>query len=286
MKHHFVPELLLKSWSDTMTDKRIEVFRLDLPHLPSSRRGPKYTGYEENLYALTRPVVAGVDQQAVETNYLQRIDCEGARVIQNIGSNGLAALTPKDLVDWVFFMMSLRFRTPDAITTLRTEAPIVLKDSLDDRPEEYDAIADTFDPTTFVEYVEKIIPGYIENFGMMSLGKFICDQKYIQIILQMKWLLWDFSGQKNHLLLADRPCVFSTRIDNPDLIVALPINPWKAFVATKTDRVASILRQQQPKDLLMRLNESSLKQAKLRVYACNDSPRRFILNRLARWASC
>ena len=44
--------------------------------------------------------------------------------------------------------------------------------------------------------------------------------------------------------------------------------------------------QQRPKDLLMRINESSLKQAKLRVYACNDSPCRFILNRLARWASC
>ncbi len=89
-------------------------------------------------------------------------------------------------------------------------------------------------------------------------------------------------AQRNHLLFADRPCIFTTGIDDPDLIVALPIGPWKAFMATKTDRVASIIRQQRPQNLLMQINESSLSQAKQRVYARDASPRCFISNRLTK----
>ncbi len=285
VKHHFVPEFFLKSWSDTTSDNKIEVFRLDLSYLPSSRLTPEYTGYEKNLYALTKPDVSGVNRQAVETEFLKRIDSDGAKALQKMRSNGLAALTAKDLVHWVLFTMSLRFRSPEVVTRLRTEAPIVLKKSLDDWPEEYTEIADACDPPTLAEYFEQFSPGHIENFGVMSLPKFICGQKNLQSFLQMKCLLFDFSGQKNQLLLADRPCIFSTHFDDPELIVALPISPWKAFMTTRTDRVARILTQQHPKELLMRINESSLRQAKLRVYARNGSARRFIVNRLKAWAT-
>ena len=101
-------------------------------------------------------------------------------------------------------------------------------------------------------------------------------------ILRMKWWLWDFSGEKNDLLLADHPCIFTKGIDATDLVIALPIGPCKAFMATRTDRVATIMRLQRPKDLLMRMNESSLSQARVRVYACDRSPRRFISNRTVR----
>jgi hypothetical protein len=52
MRHHYVPEFLLRSWSETTADKKVEVFRLDLNDLPSNRHVPKYTGYEHDLYAL------------------------------------------------------------------------------------------------------------------------------------------------------------------------------------------------------------------------------------------
>ncbi len=282
MKHHFIPKFLLKAWADTAEDTKVEVFRLDLPHLPSSRRTPEYTGYENNLYTLTEPVVTGVKQQAVETDFLQHIDSEGARVLRKLYTTGLADLKPQDIGVWAYFIESLLFRTPDAVSWLRAEAPNILKASLNERPEEYDSIAETCDPPTLGDFFDKNFRGYTENFGIMSLGKLVCDQERIQKILRMKWWLWDFSGQRNHLLLADRPCIFTTGIDDPDLIVALPIGPWKAFMATKTDRVASIIRQRRPQNLLMQINESSLSQAKQRVYARDASPRRFISNRLTK----
>jgi hypothetical protein len=96
----------------------------------------------------------------------------------------------------------------------------------------------------------------------------------------MKWWLWDFAREQNDLLLADQPCIFTAGIDDPDLMIALPLGPRKAFMATKSDHVATIMRRQRPKDLLMRLNESSLNQARARLYARDASPRRFISNRL------
>ena len=282
MKHHFIPKFLLKAWADTTEDTKVEVFRLDLPHLPSSRRTPKYTGYENNLYTLTEPVVTGVERQAIETDFLQHVDSEGARVLRKLHTTGLADLKPQDIGVWAYFIESLLFRTPDAVSWLRAKAPNILKASLNERPEEYDSIAETCDPPTLGDFFDKNARGYTKNFGIMSLGKLICDQERVQKILRMKWWLWDFSAQRNHLLLADQPCIFTTGIDDPDLIVALPIGPWKAFMATKTDRVASIIRQQRPQNLLMQINESSLSQAKQRVYARDASPRCFISDRLTK----
>ena len=281
MKHHFIPQFLLKAWASTTEDKKLEVFRLDLPHFPSSRRTPEYTGYEENLYTLTEPVVADVRQQSAETDFLQCVDSDGARVLHKLNTTGFTDLRPQDQVIWAYFIESLLFRTPDAISWLRDMARNILEASLNENPEEYDTIAETCDPHTLADFVEENFPGYIENFGIMSLGKLVCDQERVDKILRMRWWLLDFSGQKSHLLLADRPCIFTTNIDDPDLIIALPIGPWKAFMATKTDEVANTIGQRRRQDLLMKINESSLSQAKQRVYARDASPRRFIFNRLA-----
>jgi hypothetical protein len=52
-------------------------------------------------------------------------------------------------------------------------------------------------------------------------------------------------------------------------------------MATQSDEVAEIMRLQRPRDLVIRLNEYIVNQARVRVYATNESPRRFIQNRIA-----
>ena len=278
MRQHYIPQFLLRAWAETTADKKVESFQLDLPHRQSSRLAPQSTAYENDLYSLTEPEVAGMKQQAVETDFLQRIDDLAARVLHKMATTGFADLTLEDGCNWVYFIMSLRSRTPETVSRIHTEGSGYLKDSLDDKPEEYDAISKTSDPTTLAEWTERRFPGLIENFGIMSFPKLVCNPEIGQKILRMKWWLWNFRGQKNHLLLADRPCIFTKGIDDPDLVIALPIGPWKAFMAIKTDRVADSMRCQRLQDLLMRINESSLGQAQSRVYARDASPRQFILN--------
>jgi hypothetical protein len=99
MRHHYVPQFLLRAWAKTQPDKRVEVFRLDLPDLPSSRHAPKYTAYEDNLYALTMSLVAGMEQQAVEKYLLQQIDNLGAGMLRKLTTTGLAGLTLENRCD-------------------------------------------------------------------------------------------------------------------------------------------------------------------------------------------
>ena len=101
-------------------------------------------------------------------------------------------------------------------------------------------------------------------------------------MLRMKWRMWDFSYVPYELLLADRPCIFTSGIDEPDLVIALPIAPKKAFMATQSDDVDELMRRQHRRDFARNLNEFSVAQARVRIYAQDQSPARFIRNRLHR----
>ena len=125
MRHHYVPQFLLRAWAETQPDKKVEIFRLDQPGLPSSRRAPKYTAYEEDLYALSMPVVAGMEQQAVEKHLLRRIDGLAAGVLRRLMTKGFAGLTLEDRCDWARFLMSLRLRQPEMVQA----APRILRAS-------------------------------------------------------------------------------------------------------------------------------------------------------------
>ena len=275
-----MPKFLLNYWADTTRDKRIEVFRLDLPRFPSNRLTPEYTGFEDDLYALSQSDVAGIEQQSIETNFLQFIDNFAARVLQKMTKTGFAVLTHKERCDWVLFLMSLRLRTSETVLRLNYEGPEYLIESLNEKPEEYSLISETSAPTTLAEFTEKYLPGLIENLGIMMSRRLITKPDIGDKILHMTWWLCNFREQKNYLLLSGCPCIFSSGIDDPDIVVSLPLGPKRAFMATKTNRVAGNIRRLHPKNLLMRINESSLNQAEKRVYALDRSPHRFICNRM------
>ena len=48
-------------------------FRLDLEGLAPARRGSKSTGYQNNLYALTKPEVAGLFLAPAVKNRIKRV---------------------------------------------------------------------------------------------------------------------------------------------------------------------------------------------------------------------
>lgn len=280
MRHHFVPQFLLRAWANGSVDGKVEDIRLDLSGFPSSRRAPKSTGYKDDLYALSKPVVAGMEKQAIEKIFFMQVDNLAARAHQKLVKHGLRSLTNDERSDWVRFLMSLRVRQPDIVQQLKTESAEHLVKTLRQQPEEYDKLAKNGDAPTLVEWTEQQFPGLIENFGLSFFHEIASNPEVGEKIFKMKWWLWDFANVSFDLLLADHPCVFINGIDDPNLTIALPISPKKAFMATNSDDVAVMMRQQVPKHLALRLNELSLNQARARIYAPNTSPRRFIQNRV------
>jgi len=166
MRHHFVPQFLLRAWTKGSVDGSIEDIRLDIGGLPSSRRVPKSTGYKDDLYALSKPAVAGMKKQAIEKNYNLHVDNLAAIAHRTLLATGLRSLTKDQRADWVRFLMSLRVRQPDIVQKLKTESAEHLAQTLDEKPEEYDEIAKIDDPQTLAEWTEQHFPGLIENFGL------------------------------------------------------------------------------------------------------------------------
>lgn len=227
MRHHYIPQFLLRPWANSVADNKVEVFRLDLAHLPSSRRTPKATGYEDNLYALTREEVAGMEQHAVEKLFLQQVDNFAAIVRDKLNNEGLQNLSMKERKDWVIFLLSLRLRQPEIIDMLRRDAEEQLRKDLATQPHEYQELSGVDDPLTLEEWTENEYPGLIENFGISIFPELVNNPNIGNQILNMKWWLWDFSDIEHDLLISDHPCIFTSGINDDNLVIALPITPKK-----------------------------------------------------------
>jgi len=255
MRHHYIPQFLLRPWALSTVDNKIEVFRLDLDNLPSLRRTPKNTGYQNNLYALTREEIAGMEQHAVEKLFLQKVDNFAAVVRDKLDDEGIRSLSLDERKDWVIFLMSLRIRQPDVIEMLRQDAEEQLREEMARQPEEYEELAGINDPSSLEEWTETQFPGLIENFGISIFPELVNNPNIGNQILNMRWWLWDLSDIRHDLLIADHPCIFTSGINAPNLVIALPISPQKAFMATQSEETANIIRMQRSRELVVRINE-------------------------------
>ena len=220
-----------------------------------------------------------MEQHAVEKLFLKQVDNFAAIARDKLNNEGLQALSLNERKDWVIFLMSLRLRQPDIIDMLRQDAEIELRANMARQPNEYEELAGVNDPSTLEEWTEREYPGLIENFGLSIFPELVNNHNIGNHILNMKWWLWDFSDTNHDLLIADHPCIFTTGIKEQNLVIALPITPKKTFMATQSEGTARLIRRQNSRDLITRINESSISQSRIRIYARNILPRRFITNR-------
>jgi hypothetical protein len=168
---------------------KIEVFRLDISGIPSNRLRPKYTGFENDLWSLTKDMVAGLEKRAIEQHLFGDIDNRGARVLQRMLNNGLKLLTMEDRMDWVTFIMSLRLRQPNIIRDLKQDAESEFKRHLASQPEQYEELVENGDSSSLEQWAEQHYPGLIENVGLSFLADFVGDEVVRRKIFEMKWWL-------------------------------------------------------------------------------------------------
>jgi hypothetical protein len=119
--------------------------------------------------------------------------------------------------------------------------------------------------------------------GKSFFPELVDNREHGTKILFLRWWLWDFTGCKHELLLSDNPCMFTGSLNAPELIIALPLSPTKAFLASRGARTAANLRQQHPNVLAVLLNEESVRQSRARLYARTAAPARFIENRCSKF---
>lgn len=120
MDHHHVPQFYLEKWAGP--DGRLWRYRREPPgHVGEKRVVPKGTAFEPDLYAVTRPPL---DPHIIETQFLQRIDSEGSRVLPKLIEAGSSSLDDTDRTWWALFMNSMLERNLATIIWRDESAPV------------------------------------------------------------------------------------------------------------------------------------------------------------------
>ncbi len=262
-RQHYVPEFLLRKWMGS--DDKVGSFRKDIPGLRYSRHSPKYTGFERGIYSFQG--VAEADIDLVEEKVLKPIDDLGAKAINKILESGFSEIDNKNVYWLLTIMASLELRRPDRIESVEKIAYSVIADEIDDGSE----LA-----RQLLEIVEKH-PEIVSNLPLKNLGLHISSQANILRKELKSFALLDFTGERNHLLLSDFPIIRTNGLEDPNVVVALPLSPWKAVLGFKTPDARYELMNRNPHEILLSaINRESLRQATRRIYALDETPRSFL----------
>lgn len=117
-KHHYIPVCYLKQWAST-DDRRLCEHKLIAGGygVKSRRTSPDGTGYQVDLYR-----VGGVPDeiaQDFEKRFMHLVDTDAARALEKIIAGETDDWPGPLRSGWTRFILSLLFRNPEAVATIR-----------------------------------------------------------------------------------------------------------------------------------------------------------------------
>lgn len=268
--HHYVPRFYLNRWT---VNNQITRFQWINNQFECRLIGIKRTAGMNHLYALKH---YPQDPQLLERDFMgPLIDGPAAEVCQHLCQSS-APLTGNQRASWTRFLMSLRIRGPEVIDRLRTEAEEELRQNLMASPEEYNKLRSPEDPVNLYDYLEKLRPGFVADFGIRMLPDLLNDGPIFKKIYEMYWWTHSFDGASVNLLTSDSPLIISTGINNGNCVIALPLSPSLCFFATHNLKTASRVASRPASRLARALNLETVKQARQFVYSNNQLQKKFI----------
>jgi hypothetical protein len=276
-RNYFVPQFLLSQWA--VNDGHLVRFYRPFKEVKAVDLAPKGVAYRKNLYTLEG--YPAQHRAAIETEYMSPlVDAPAARALDVLIARDETRLTPELREAWVRFLMSLRARHPSAIAQITAETQAGLREKLLADPEEYDRVCGPSDPPTLLEWVERLAPTLMPNFGKNMLPDLIENGQVGTLMLRMKWSTVEVTQAFPDFLLGDRPLVMTHGLWDPRCVVALPMSPRFLFLATHTSEVAAAVLDNTGPGLTTAVNESTVLQAVDDVYGTTKRHLRFVENRL------
>ncbi|WP_374346579.1 DUF4238 domain-containing protein [Phenylobacterium sp.] len=277
MDHHIVPQFLLRPWAAGDDENKLHAYLYRRGVLSKKKLAPKGTSYRPELYALSRDKVAGADRQSVVTQVLQHLDDAAADVRLKMVRN--TPLTAEDMLAWARFLIGLKARQPQTVDHLRQAVPEQFRAILAERPEEYEAVS-TGSAPSLEAWTETALPGLIENFGLLILGGVASHPPLFEKLVRLKWGTIRFPAPAPQLLLGDNSHFVGGNLGDANFVVALPIGPRQAFLATATDEGWRKLVAYPRARLAENLNAQTIRLASEKIYAADWAAEDLIRARL------
>jgi len=229
--HHYIPKFYLKRWAN-QRDGMVTVFQQQPSGLHAKLKAPAGTGYVKHLYTATMNPKLG-DQ--LETQFMQRVDDDAAKVLELMLLPTIPELTTKQHNAWVQFLMSLMHRSPQRIATLRAQLEHHLPASRDNLTEEllreYEELRRPGDPDTLHEYLENVRPADIEYGSLRLVADLSNSQLVGDTLVKLRKRVVRFHQPKHNLITSDRPLIMTGGLGNPETVIMLALDPLHLFLA-------------------------------------------------------
>jgi len=273
MKHHYVPQFLLRRWVNPAG--KVQVITVRNGRVVAKARAPEYTGYENQLYALVANAV-GLSEDALERSVFGPIDSDAAVALEKLEAH--QAITEDDHVAWTFFLSSLRMRQPDVLDFLRTEGLERLRRDLADRDK------DTLPPgaPSTEQWFEEHFPGHMQAASLASwLPRMILHDGVLDRFGSLRWWIQEFTPDLPELLLSDLPIHWEGGFNQAGFLIQLPIAPNRVFFGAASGQTEQFLSQIGHAELIARINRTTLASSSHRVWARGTDARDFVESNLA-----
>lgn len=269
-KHHHNPQFVLRRWVGS--DRLLCEMRLVNGTVASRRIGPGGTGYVTDLYRTDG--VAEQNSQDLESKFMSPLDHGAATAMQGILAG--RPLTPQERAAWAQFMLSMLFRHPESVETLKTHSAAMWEEATDALEAVWAAGRAPGDNETFAEATAKREPGAVGTSAANLLADVIANSRAVPDICGMRWRCVDLSKSPLTLLTSDRPLVMPLGLENRKAHLALPLGPRHLFVAAYDDHYAKALRTSAHGKIVKIMNKDVVRQARETVWGIDDANIEFV----------
>ncbi len=275
--HHYIPVFYLRHWCGT--DGKLVRFWRPHQEVVASRISPEHTAYEPYLYTLDG--YPPDQQQAIEKHFMgPAVDGPGSEAFRVLIGRDNSKLTPELRSAWTRFLMAIRVRNPETVARIGKMARQLLERNLLLDLDEYRARKGADDPPTPVEWMEKHAAPILNTFGKQMLPDLSQLRGIGETIIRMNWSTFDLSASKVDLLTSDRPFIATHGLADSRCIIAFPLSPQLAFIATHDRAIERELLRHSVTKIAKALNAQVVQQAVMNVYGSSASHLHFIENML------
>lgn len=202
-KHHYIPVFYLKQWANT-ADKRLCEHKLIQGRGVKPRRtSPNGTGYQTDLYRVEG--VPEVIAHDFERKFMRLVDTDASRALEKIISGHTDDWPGNLRSGWTRFILSLFFRSPEAVTTIKNHIIQIWDVSIEALEGEYSSQPLENGSASFKEHLAKSAPYAAQIAAANFLAEIIDNQNIGPVIFNMNWARIDLSKSSIQLLTSDRP---------------------------------------------------------------------------------
>ena len=275
--HHYVPVFYLKQWAGT--DGRLCEYKRVPGKIVTHRKVPKGTGFERDLYRVDG--LPDALAQVVESTFMRMVDTEASAALGKIVCGDPTPWDAKMRSGWTRFILSLRFRNPEAVSVIKRQILDVWEAGVDNLRTNYDKLRRATDPARFEEYMALTEPQAPCKAALIFLQDIINSPRVGPTIFGMHWSGVSVAASCGPLLTSDRPLDMSG-LGSKDAYIALPVGPKMLFIAGHDDTLARRLASIEPTKVVTKVNEVVVQQARRLVWGLDNKQLRFVQNRMSK----